>query len=84
MDYQELINIAVIAVFGGTAGVAVKKLWFFIKVALQAVALLNEMKEPNSVIYQTVKNDPNKQELARVLEGAVFKIKGLSGVNHEV
>lgn len=56
------------------------KLKFYYKTAKQAVAVFEEVKEANSEIYERVKSDPNRKELAAVLGGAVKKIQGLTGI----
>lgn len=85
MDTEILDSIfqilAIIAPFaGGAAAVFIKKAVFFSKVARQAVDVFEQLEKDNALIYTGVISDPEKQELAKVLRGAVKKIKGLTEI----
>ncbi len=58
----------------------IKKIIFYTKVAKQAVAAFEELKEENLKIYYHIQKDPKKKELAKVLLGGVRKIEGLTGL----
>lgn len=55
---------------------------FYYKAIKQAVDTFHEVKEANLAIYERVKNDPNRKELATVLSGGIKKIQGLSDIDN--
>ncbi len=60
--------------------IAYKKIRFYYQAAKQAVELFNEVKEANQEIFDRIKNNPERKELAKVLSGGIKKIEGLAGV----
>ena len=83
MEYLDIILtiLSVVApVAGGTAAVYIKKALFLGKAAQQAVKTFEQVKDRNQEIYDMVRQDENRKELAQVLEGAVKKINGLPNI----
>ena len=84
MDIDTIIQTILPFVGGGGILVAViaglKKIVFYTKVAKQAVASFEELKEANTKIFNRIQNDPERKELAKVLLGGIRKIEGLTGL----
>jgi len=83
MEQLDII-LAILGLFsaGGTtaAAIFIKKAIFLAKAAKQAVDIFEDFEKANREIYMGVVQDPSKKELAKVLEGGVNKIKGLTGL----
>ena len=81
-----LTGLQFIAPFIGGGGILVavfaglKKIVFYTKVAKQAVASFEELREANLKIFKRIQNDPERKELAKVLLGGIRKIEGLTGL----
>ena len=81
-----LANLQIVASFIGGGGILVaviaglKKIVFYTKVAKQAVASFEELREANLKIFNRIQADPERKELAKVLLGGIRKIEGLTGL----
>jgi hypothetical protein len=73
-----LTILAIVAPFAGATGLAINKAVFLVKAIRQAVEAFEEAKEENEKIYNRIQLDPSKRELARVLDGSVKRVKGLT------
>jgi len=71
---------AMIVPAAGAAGIVIKQAIFYTRVVRQAVQVFEDHEESNLKIYDDILADPKKKELARVLEGGVRRIKGLTNL----
>jgi len=82
MEYMNEI-LAIVGVLGGGGGIVavIKQAGFYLKALKQARDTFEEFRTANKTIYAGIQDDPNKQELAKVLSGGVKKIEALTGLD---